>query len=69
MPPKADEITDAKKKAEFVAGFRKQLIALQKGLCDLELAALDGKADDAARIYESMIKPMKKEGHAKYKED
>jgi hypothetical protein len=68
-PPMADELTDAKKKAEFVNGFRKQLIALEKSLCDLETAALDGKADDAARIYESVIKSMKKEGHAKYKGD
>jgi hypothetical protein len=68
-PPKADEISDAKKKAEFVNGFRKQVIALQKALCDLEIAAIDGKADEATRIYETQIKPMKKEGHAKYKGD
>jgi hypothetical protein len=68
-PPKAAAIDDAKKKAEFVNGFRKQLIGLQKALCDLEVAAIDGKADDATRIYETVIKPMKKDGHAKYKAD
>ena len=68
-PPKAGEISDAKKKAEFLGTFRKQLIALQKALCDLEVAALDGKTDDATRIYETVIKPMKKDGHAKFKGD
>jgi len=68
-PPKADEIGDAKKKAEFVSAFRKQMIVLEKALCDVEVAAIDGKADDAARVYETVIKPMKKEGHAKYKGD
>lgn len=68
-PPEAEKLSDAKKKAEFVAGFRKQLISLQKALCDLETAVLDGKADDATRLYESVIKPMKKAGHAKYKGD
>lgn len=68
-PPKADEIVDAKQKAAFIAGFRKQVIGLQKALCDLEVAAIDGKADDASRIFETVIKPAKKEGHAKYKGD
>jgi phosphoenolpyruvate-protein kinase (PTS system EI component) len=68
-PPLADDISDAKKKAEFVAGFRKELIALHKALCDLEIALIDGKADDAARILDTTIKALKKEGHARYKGD
>ena len=66
-PEKADAITDAKEKAAFVLGFRKQLIQLEKALLDMETAALDGKADDAKKIYNDTIKPMKKEGHARYK--
>jgi hypothetical protein len=68
-PPRAEEISDAAKRAEFVAGFRKELITLDKALCDLETAAIDGKLEDATRIYDSVIRPMKKEGHAKYKGD
>jgi phosphoenolpyruvate-protein kinase (PTS system EI component) len=68
-PPLAEDISDAKKKAEFVAGFRKQLIALHKALCDLEIALIDGKADDATRLLDTTIKALKKEGHAKYKGD
>lgn len=68
MPEKAGTITDAKEKAAFVLGFRKQLISLEKSLLDLEVAALDGKTDDAKKIFNDTIKPMKKEGHAKYKD-
>jgi hypothetical protein len=68
-PPLANDIADPKKRAEFVAGFRKQLIALHKALCDLEIALIDGKSDDAARIVDATIKSLKKEGHAKYKGD
>jgi soluble cytochrome b562 len=66
-PEKAEAITDAKEKATFVLGFRKQLIQLEKALLDMETAALDGKADDAKKIYNETIKPMKKDGHARYK--
>jgi hypothetical protein len=68
-PPRAQEINDAAKRAEFLAGFRKQLITLDKALCDLETAAIDGKLDEATHIYDSVVKPMKKDGHAKYKGD
>lgn len=66
-PEKADSISDAKEKAAFVVGFRKQLIQLEKALLDMETAALDGKAEDAKKLYNETIKPMKKEGHARYK--
>jgi soluble cytochrome b562 len=66
-PEKADAITDAKEKAAFVLGFRKQLIQMEKALLDMETAALDGKTDEAKKIYNDTIKPMKKEGHARYK--
>jgi len=67
-PEKAGAITDAKEKAAFVLGFRKQMITLEKALLDLEVAALDGKAEDAKKIFNETIKPMKKEGHGKYKD-
>lgn len=67
-PDKAGTITDAKEKAAFVLGFRKQLISLERSLLDLELAALDGKTDEAKKIFNDTIKPMKKDGHAKYKD-
>lgn len=68
-PPKAGEIKEADKKAEFVNGFRKQMIELQKDLLDLEAAALDDKPDDAKKIFDEKIKAAKKDGHQKYKGD
>ena len=67
-PEKAATLTDAKEKAAFVLGFRKQMIVLEKALLDLEVAALDGKTEDATKIFNDTIKPMKKEGHGKYKD-
>ena len=67
-PEKAATLADAKEKAAFVLGFRKQLITLQKALLDLEIAALDGKTDEAKKIFSETIAPMKKEGHSKYKD-
>jgi hypothetical protein len=67
-PEKGSAITDATEKAAFLLAFRKELIQLEKHLLDLELAALDGKVDDAKRVFEQNIKPMKKAGHARYKD-
>jgi phage host-nuclease inhibitor protein Gam len=61
-PPKAGEISDAKQKDEFVKGFRKQMITLQRALLDLETAALDDKLDEAAKIFNATIKPLRKTG-------
>ncbi|MDZ4772483.1 MAG: cytochrome b562 [Planctomycetota bacterium] len=68
MPQKAGEISDAKEKAAFVLAFRKQMIAMQRSLLDLETLALDGKADEAKKLYGEAIAPLKKEGHAKFKD-
>lgn len=67
-PAKADEQTDEKAKAAFVLGFRKQMITLNRALLDLEILALDGKADEAKKLFTETIAPMKKEGHSKYKD-
>lgn len=68
-PHTAGEISDAKEKAAFVVGFRKQIIALERALLDLEMAALDGKGDDAKKIYNDTLGALKKAGHDKYKKD
>jgi hypothetical protein len=67
-PEKAGAQSDAKAKAAFVLGFRKQMIAMERALLDVETAALDGKAEDAKKIFNETILPMKKEGHGKYKD-
>lgn len=68
-PVTADAIKDEKKKAEFVAGYRKQMIEVQKALLDVEAALVDGKADDAAKLLAEKVKPAKKTGHDAYKGD
>jgi soluble cytochrome b562 len=67
-PEKTAEQADDKAKAAFVLGFRKQMITLERALLDLETAALDGKADEAKKIFAETVAPMKKEGHGKYKD-
>lgn len=66
-PPKAGEYKEADKKAAFVNGFRKQMIALQKDLLDLEAAAVDGDLDEAKKIFDERVKAAKKSGHDQYK--
>lgn len=67
-PEKAATITGTKEKAEFLLGYRKQMILLQRALLDLEVLALDGKTEDAKKYFNESVKPMKKEGHGKYKD-
>lgn len=68
-PERAADMKDEKAKAEFVLGFRKQMITLEKALLDLENAALDNKIEDIKKIVTDSLKPLKKDGHAKYKGD
>ena len=66
-PAKSAEISDAAKKAEFLNGYRKTMIGLQKDLLDIEALLIDGKADEAAKIVAEKVKPSKKSGHDAYK--
>jgi len=67
-PPKAEGLTDAAKKTEFVQGFRKQMIELQRGLLDVETALIDGKTDEAKKAFDERVKAAKKTGHDTYKD-
>lgn len=67
-PEKAAEVTDAKEKAKFMTGYRLKLIELERGLLDLESALVEGKADEAKKVLDSKLKPIKKAGHDAYKE-
>lgn len=65
-PWPAEKMTDAGEKAAFMKGYRTSMIELQRSLLDLEVAALDGKADDVKKIVEEKLKPMRNAGHDKY---
>lgn len=68
-PATAGQVKEPDKKKEFIAGFRKEMIELQHALLDLELAAVEDKADDAKKVFDERLKAIKKEGHGKYKGD
>ncbi|TAJ22091.1 MAG: hypothetical protein EPO68_03770 [Planctomycetota bacterium] len=65
-PWPAEKMTDAAQKAEFVKGFRISMIELERSLLDLEVAALEGKADEIKKIVDEKLKPMRNAGHDKY---
>ena len=65
-PDTIAKVEDAKK-AEFKAGFRKQLIEVLVTSCKLETAVLDGKYDDAAKLISGDLKKLQDEGHEKYR--
>ncbi|MBI5362939.1 MAG: hypothetical protein HZA53_07145 [Planctomycetes bacterium] len=68
-PPTAGAVKEPDKKKEFVAGFRKQMIELQKALLDLEAAAVGENVDEAKKVFDERLKSIKKDGHGKYKGD
>lgn len=67
-PEKAGEVTDAKEKAKYMSGYRLKFIELERGLLDVEAALLEGKPADAKKALDAKVKPIKKEGHDKYKD-
>jgi len=68
-PATAGQVKEADKKKEFVAGYRLEMIELQKALLDLEAACVQDKADEAKKVFDERLKSIKKEGHGKYKGD
>jgi soluble cytochrome b562 len=67
-PPKAGELADAKEKAEFLKGFRLQIIELERALLDVDAALVQGKPEDAKKALDARVKALKKEGHDRYKD-
>lgn len=59
---------DEKKRAAFVADYRKTLIDVLKTACDAEIAIADGKFKDADKLINNKLSAFKSSGHSKYKE-
>jgi hypothetical protein len=59
---------DEKKRAAFVADYRKTLIDVLKVACDAEIAIADGKFKDADKLINNKLSAFKSSGHSKYKE-
>jgi hypothetical protein len=60
---------DEKKRAAFVADFRKTLLDVLKTACDAEIAVADGKFKDADKLINNKLAGFKSAGHGKFKED
>lgn len=65
-PDSAGKI-DEKKKAAFVADFRKTLIDTLALACETEKLVVDGKYKDADAMIRNKLSAMKNTGHSKFK--
>jgi hypothetical protein len=69
LTPGSAAKVDEKKRAAFVADFRKTLIEALKFACDAEAAIADGKYKDAEKLINNKLSGVKSAGHSKFKED
>ena len=67
--PDSAEKVDEKKRAAFVADFRKTLIATLRLALDAETAIADGKFKDADGLIKNKLAAQKSAGHSKFKPD
>lgn len=66
--PESAAKVDEKKRAAFVADYRKTLLETLKMACDAEAALADGKYKDAEKLINNKLGAQKSAGHSKYKE-
>ena len=66
--PDLAEGLEAAERERFVTGYRIMMVKLVRTSCDLELALLEGRTEDAQRIFQSELRPMEKAGHAEYRD-
>jgi len=64
-PPRAAKMSAAEK-AEFVAGFRSALSNLLRVTCDLELALLEGRLDEATALLREKLGALEDAGHERF---
>lgn len=65
--PASAEKVDEKKRAAFVADYRKTLLETLKIACDAEAAIADGKYKDAEKLINNKLSAQKSAGHGKFK--
>ena len=66
-PPMLKTVPTGEQK-QFIINYRKEMRNVLNTLIDLEIAMLEGRADDAATIIDSLAK-IKKDGHDKFMEE
>lgn len=67
-PDTAKAKSDAERPA-YVNAFRTKVSQLLKASCDVEVAVLANKFDDAGKVYQEMFGPMQKAGHKQFRND
>lgn len=67
--PDTAEAIEASKRPAFVAEFRKALTEALKVACDVEIAILDGKYDEAQGLVRTGLGGLKKAGHDKFQDE
>lgn len=67
-PPSAAKVEE-KKRAAFVADYRKTLVEGLQFACAAELAILDGKYKEADTLIRNKLGGLKSAGHGKFKQD
>jgi hypothetical protein len=67
--PSSAEKVEEKKRAAFVAEYRKTLLEALKHAADAEAAIVDGKFKDADKLIGNKLSALKSAGHSKFKTD
>lgn len=66
--PELAEGREGAERERFVTGYRLMMVKLLRTTCDLESALLEGRTEDAQRIFQSELRPMEKAGHTEYRD-
>ncbi|MBK8178745.1 MAG: hypothetical protein IPK67_07600 [Planctomycetes bacterium] len=67
--PESAEKVEEKKRAAFVADYRKTLVEALQFSCAAETAILDGKFKEADTLVRNKLGGLKSTGHGKFKQD
>lgn len=68
LPEKSAEIADGAERTKFLNAYRLKIVDLQRALLDVEVALVEGKLEDAKKLLDTKLKPLKKEGHDTFKD-
>ena len=68
VPHTAEELAGAEKE-RFLGEFRSTMVKLLRVTCDLEMALIESRMDDARRILEDELKAMQEPAHDRFRGD
>jgi Mg-chelatase subunit ChlD len=68
VPLKAAAVPEAEREA-FVGAYRATMVKLLRVTCDLEDALLEGRLEDARKLYEGELKALQKPSHERFRDE